>query len=53
MTLHIPTYESLKGITESIYWKPSIIWIIDEVRVMYPIQMESKRYATSESGWIK
>lgn len=42
MTMHIPTYEALKGITSSIYWKPSIIWIIDEVRVMNPIQMESK-----------
>lgn len=42
MTSQIPTYQSLKGITESIYWKPSIIWIIDEVRVMNPIRMESK-----------
>ena len=42
MTMHIPTYEALKGITSSIYWKPSIVWIIDEVRVMSPIQMESK-----------
>ena len=25
---HIPTYEALKGITESIYWKPTIMWII-------------------------
>lgn len=42
MTTHIPTYQALKGITESIYWKPSITWIIDEVRVMNSIQMESK-----------
>ena len=39
---HIPTYEALKGITESIYWKPTIIWIIDAVRVMNPIQTETK-----------
>lgn len=38
----IPTYQSLKGIVESIYWKPTLIWIIDEVRVMNPIQTESK-----------
>ncbi|MDG0809693.1 type I-C CRISPR-associated protein Cas5c [Cohnella rhizosphaerae] len=38
----IPTYQALKGITESIYWKPTIIWYIDEVRVMNPIQTESK-----------
>lgn len=42
MTYHIPTYQSLKGIVESIYWKPTLIWIIDEVRVMNPIQTESK-----------
>lgn len=39
---NIPTYQSLKGIVESIYWKPTIRFIIDEVRVMKPIQMESK-----------
>ena len=26
----IPTYQALKGITESIYWKPTITWVIDE-----------------------
>ncbi len=38
----VPTYQSLKGITESIYWKPTITYVVDEVRVMNPIQMESK-----------
>lgn len=42
MTTQIPTYEALKGIVESIYWKPTIKWIVDEVRVMNPIRMESK-----------
>ncbi|WP_193769106.1 type I-C CRISPR-associated protein Cas5c [Metasolibacillus meyeri] len=42
MTTQIPTYSALKGITESIYWKPSIIWVIDEVRVINAIRMESK-----------
>lgn len=42
MTTQIPTYQALKGICESIYWKPSIIWVIDEVRIMHPIRMESK-----------
>lgn len=41
-TYQIPTYQALKGIVESIYWKPSIIWYIDEVRVMNPIQTEVK-----------
>ena len=38
----IPTYQALKGITESLYWKPSIHYVIDEVCVMNPIRMESK-----------
>ncbi|WP_336824616.1 type I-C CRISPR-associated protein Cas5c [Sporosarcina sp. USHLN248] len=42
MSYQIPTYQSLKGIVESIYWKPTIMWIIDEVRIMNPIQTESK-----------
>lgn len=39
---HIPTYEALKGVTESIFWKPTIMWIVDAVRVMKPIQTETK-----------
>lgn len=38
----IPTYEALKGILSSIYWKPTFTWIIDEVRIMEPIAMEVK-----------
>lgn len=41
-SLMLPTYQALKGITESVYWKPSIIWVIDKVRVMKIIQTESK-----------
>lgn len=37
-TLQIPTYEALKGALESAYWKPTIVWVIDSVRVMNPIQ---------------
>lgn len=50
MTMQIPSYEALKGITESIYWKPSIIWIVDEVRIINPIQMESKGIRPIEYG---
>ena len=39
---HLPTYQALKGITESIYWKPTFIWFIDKVRIMHKIQTESK-----------
>src|SRR5690625_4006373 len=38
----ITTYQALKGIVESVYWKPTIIWYIDEVRLMNPIQTEVK-----------
>lgn len=38
----IPTYEAVKGILQSIYWKPTLIWIIDGIRVMNPIQTETK-----------
>ena len=39
---HVPTYEALKGITKSIYWKPTLIWVIDEVRVMKRIRTQTK-----------
>ncbi len=42
----IPTYEALKGILASIYWKPTFIWYIDEVRVMNKIKMETKGIRT-------
>lgn len=38
----VPTYQALKGILESVYWKPTFIWIIDAVRVMHKIQTEGK-----------
>lgn len=41
-TLMLPTYQALKGICESIYWKPSIIWVVDRVKVLNKIQTESK-----------
>nr|VFK53745.1 MAG: CRISPR-associated protein, Cas5d family [Candidatus Kentron sp. TUN]VFK61568.1 MAG: CRISPR-associated protein, Cas5d family [Candidatus Kentron sp. TUN] len=39
---HIPTYEAMKGIVKSIYWKPTFIWHIDAVRVMRPIRTQTK-----------
>jgi CRISPR-associated protein Cas5d len=38
----IPTYEAIKGVTKSIYWKPTFLWIIDEIRIMNKIEMETK-----------
>ena len=39
---HIPTYEALKGIAKSIYWKPSFTWIIDAMRIIRPIRTQTK-----------
>jgi len=41
-TYQIPTYQALKGILESVYWKPTFIWVIDAVRVVNKIQTEGK-----------
>lgn len=38
----IPTYEALKGILSSVYWKPTIVWVIDRVRVMKPIKTQTR-----------
>jgi len=48
----IPTYQALVGIAESIYWKPTLIWIIDAVRVMKKIQTESKGIKTLQMDGI-
>ncbi len=41
-TYQVPTYQALKGITEQIYWKPTIIYYIDAVKVMKRITTETK-----------
>lgn len=41
-TYQVPTYEAMKGVLQSIYWKPTLIWVIDSVRVMNQIQTETK-----------
>lgn len=41
-TYQIPTYEAIKGILASVYWKPTFIWYIDAIKIMNPIQTEVK-----------
>lgn len=41
-TYQIPTYEALKGIISSVYWKPTIIWYVSRIRIMNQIQTETK-----------
>lgn len=46
----VPTYEALKGICKSIYWKPTIIWVVDEVRIMKRIRTQTKGTKPQEYG---
>jgi CRISPR-associated protein Cas5d len=47
-TYQLPTYQALKGICESIYWKPTFTWFIDEVRVLKPIRTQSQGIRPSD-----
>lgn len=47
---HLPTYEALKGIVKSIYWKPTLIWVIDDLRVINPIRTQTKGTKPLEYG---
>lgn len=47
---YVPTYEALKGILMSVYFKPTIIWMIDAVRVMNQIQTASEGIRTKNYG---
>lgn len=38
----IPTYEALKGVLSSVYWKPTIVWVIDKMRVVKPIRTQTR-----------
>jgi len=39
---HLPTYEAIKGVLKSIYWKPTFIWHVDRVRVMKTLRTQTK-----------
>ncbi len=49
---HIPTYEAVKGILKSVYWKPTIIWVIDKLRIMKPIQTQSRNVKPLNYGGV-
>jgi CRISPR-associated protein Cas5d len=38
----IPTYEALKGILSSVYWKPTFVWIVDRVKVIKEIRTQTR-----------
>ena len=39
---HLPTYEAIKGVLKSIYWKPTIIWHVDKIRIIKPLRTQTK-----------
>ncbi len=39
---HVPTYEAIKGVLKSIYWKPTLIWHVDRVRIIKPLRTQTK-----------
>ena len=41
-SLQIPTYAALRGVCESVYWKPCLLTVIDSVTLLNPIRTESK-----------
>lgn len=47
---HLPTYEALKGIAKSVYWKPTFTWVIDRVRIIKRIRTESKNVKPLDFG---
>lgn len=46
----LPTYQALKGVLESVYWKPTFIWVIDKVRIMNKIRTEAQSIRPIEYG---
>jgi CRISPR-associated protein Cas5d len=47
----LPTYEAIKGVLKSIYWKPTLIWYVDRVRVIKPLRTQTK--GTKPLIWSK
>ena len=46
----IPTYEALKGILSSAYWKPTFVWIIDKVRIVNAIRTQTRNARPVDFG---
>lgn len=54
-SLPFPTYEALVGICESIYWKPTLKWVVEVVRVLKPIRfyvqgVKTRSFANEDTG---
>ena len=42
MSYPVPTYEAMKGVLKSVYFKPTFTWHIDKIRVINKIRNEAK-----------
>lgn len=49
-TYQVPTYQAIKAITESIYWKPTITIYVDEIKIMNQISLQTKGIRTPLKG---
>lgn len=38
----VPTYQAIKGIVEAAYWKPTLYYVVDSVKIINPIKTETK-----------
>lgn len=47
ITYPVPTYGALVGMCEAIYWNPTILWVIDKVRIMEQIRTRSIGFSSS------
>lgn len=39
----VPTPSAARGMLEAVYWKPAIVWVIDKIHVLNPIQFTNIR----------
>lgn len=49
-SLPFPTYEALAGICRSIYWKPTMTWVVEAVRVLNPVRTHVRGVLTRSIG---
>lgn len=42
---NVPTYEAMKGVFKNIFWKPTIVWYIDAIRIMKEIKYQSMSFS--------
>lgn len=41
-TYQVPSYQAIKGIVEATYWKPTLYYVIDSIKIINSIKTETK-----------